>query len=170
MPTAVLMLGGVPIVLHAGAPECSVEGVEGAATVRMSTGTLVKMTHWNGKAAGSISGNGWMPPGLDGLDYSQPLELLSTQPETISTTATSAALSSEPRSDVAPWALALVGREWVPTACSYAAGIATATPVAGATLYAFYWLPAFQVFATKPSKGLNTGAASHSWSISWEQI
>lgn len=164
-----LMLGGVPIVLHAGAPEFSAEGVEGASTVRMSLGALVKMTHWTGKARGSITGNGWMPPGLDGLDYSQALELRSTQPETITTPALSAALSSEPRPDYAPWALALVGKEWIKTACTYAAGVATAAPVAGATLYVFYWLPVYQVFATKPPKSLNSGAAAHGWSLSWEE-
>lgn len=164
-----LMLGGVPIVLHAGAPEFSAEGVEGASTVRMSLGSLVKMTHWSGKARGTISATGWMPPGLDGLDYSQPLELRSTQPETITTAATSAALSSLPRSDCAPWALALVGQEWVRTTCSYSAGIATATAVPGATLYAIYWFPVYQVFATKPSKGLSVGSAAHSWQINWEE-
>lgn len=164
-----LMLGGVPIVLHAGAPDLSAEGVEGASTVRMSQGALVKMTHWTGKARGSISGNGWMPPGLDGLDYSQELELRSTQPETVTTPAYSAALSSEPRPDYAPWALALLGREWVRTACSYTAGVATAAPVPGATLYAFYWLPVYQVFATKPAKGLSTSEAAHSWTLAWEQ-
>jgi hypothetical protein len=170
MSNPVLMLGGVPIVLHAGAPELSVEGVEGASTVRMSLGALVKMTHWNGKARGSITGNGWMPPGLDGLDYSQPLELRSTQPETITTPATSAALSSTPRPDAAPWALALIGREWVRTGCVYEDGVATATPVAGAAMYAFYWLPVYQVFATKPPKGLSVSTAAHSWSIAWEEI
>jgi len=164
-----LMLGGVPIVLHAGAPEVFAEGVEGASTVRMSLGALVKMTHWSGKARGSISANGWMPPGLDGLDYSQPLELRSTQPETITTTASSVALSSAPRPDHEPWALALLGREWMRTGCHYSAGVATADPVPGATLYAIYWLPVYQVFATKPGKGLSVGNAAHSWQLSWEE-
>lgn len=169
MSRPLLMLGGVPIVRHAGALEFSSEGVEGASTVRMSLGDLVKMTHWMGKAQGSISANGWMPPGLDGLDYSQPLELRSTQPETITTTATSAALSSAPRPDADPWAFALVNGEWVSTACSFAAGVATATAVVGATLYAFYWFPVYQVFATKPTKGLSVGEAGYSWSLTWEQ-
>lgn len=165
-----LMLGGVPIVLHAGAPELTVDGLAGSATVRMSDGAAVKMTHWSGKAAGTISGQGWMPPGLDGLDYSQELELRSTQHESITGPALSVALTSAPRPDHAAWALALVGRDWVPTACVVAAGIATATPVPGATLYTFCWFPVYQVFAAKPGKSQSSGTATHGWSIAWEEV
>ncbi|MGK1439225.1 hypothetical protein ACRE81_26510, partial [Klebsiella pneumoniae] len=78
MPQPQIMLGGVPIVLHAGAPVLSEEPVGGETSMRMSDGALVSMTHWE-RVSGTISGNGWMPPGLHGLDYSQPLELRSTK-------------------------------------------------------------------------------------------
>lgn len=160
-----IMLGGVPIVLHAGAPEQSVERLGGEAVVRLSDGDAVKMAHWS-KASGSISGDGWMPPGLDGLDYSQPLELRLTQPECITGTATTVPLTSTPRPDVAPWALALVGDQWQATPCTVLDGVATITAAASAELYALYWMPVYSVFASKPGKSMG---ATHGWSINWEE-
>jgi hypothetical protein len=171
MTIPTLTLGGVPLVLHSGAPEFSVEGLAGTARPRMSDGALVQMTHWSGKASGTISGQGWMPPGLDGLDYTQPLELLSAQQESITGTALVVVLTSQVRPDHAPWAQALVGEQWVPTPCALNGDVVTTTAVAGATLYTVSWFPMFSVFASKPSKGLSVGnaAAPHSWSITWEQ-
>lgn len=172
MPLPMLIFGGVPIVLHAGAPDLSIEPLRGSALVRMGNGEAVQMTHWSGKRSGTISGAGWMPPGLDGLDYTQPIELLSVQQETITGSANAVALSSSPRPDHAPWALALVGRDWVATPCSVVDGIATATPVVGASLYSISWFPAITVFAAPPSKGVSRGnsATPHSWSITFEEV
>lgn len=172
MTIPTLTLGGVPLVLHSGAPELSVESLAGTARARMSEGALVQMTHWSGKAAGTVSGQGWMPPGLDGLDYTQPLELLSTQQQSITGSALSVVLSSTPRSDCPPWALALVGEHWVDTPCVLDGDVVTAEPVAGATLYSISWFPAFTVFAAAPNKTVSSGngAAPHGWSIAWEEI
>jgi hypothetical protein len=170
MSQPMIMLGGVPIVLHAGAPEMSAQPMAGAAIVRMSDGAAVKMTHWSGKASGSISGSGWMPPGLDGLDFDGPLRLHSTQQESVTTTATSVILNSTPREDVAPWALALVRGQWVGTTCSYADGQVDITPIPGATLYSVAWLPVYWVFASKPPKSLSAGSAAHGWTLDWEEV
>ncbi|MDZ4334274.1 MAG: hypothetical protein U1A62_11475 [Pseudomonas sp.] len=144
----------------------------GIARARMSLGGLVQMTHWSGKASGTISGQGWMPPGLDGLDYTQPLEFLSLQPESITGTALAVVLNSTPRGDQAPWALALVEGEWLPTPCVLDGDLVTITAVTDAVLYTVSWLPKYMVFASRPSKNLSTGGASavHGWSITWEEI
>lgn len=170
LPT--LMLGGVPLVAFSGLPDFTCEQLRGSALVRMGNGDAVQMTHWAGKRSGTIGASGWMPAGLDGLDYSQPLELLSRQQESITGPANAVALTSEPRPDHSPWALALVGRDWLKTPCVYEGGIATATPKPGATLYCISWFPKITVFATPPSKGLSTGngATPHSWSITFEEV
>lgn len=160
-----IMLGGVPIVPHAGAPEQSEESIGGSTVLRMSDGAAVKMQHYE-KTAGTISGSGLMPPGLDGLDYSQPLELRSMQVSNIVGPGPTFTLTSTPRPDHAPWAHALVGGRWLRTACSYDAGVVTVTPVAGATHYQVSWLPVYSVFANRPPKSQGT---SHSWSITWEE-
>ena len=162
------MLGGVPIVLHAGAPELSEEAIGGSTVFRMSDGAGVKMQHWE-RMAGSISGSGWMPPGLDGLDYSQPLELRSTQVNAIHGEGPEFTLTGTPRPDMAPWADALVGDQWIPVPSTFAEGVVTVTPVSGASLYRACWMPVYSVFANKPAKSQSSGTASHGWSIPWEE-
>ena len=164
-----LMLGGVEIVLHAGAPELSEQAIGGWSQDRMSDGALIKQTHWE-KASGTISGQGWMPPGLDGLDYSGPLELRTTQVSNIQGTGLVYTLTSTPRPDQAPWAFALVDGEFVNAAVVTLEGVATVTAVPGATLYQVWWMPVYSVFATRPPKTQSSASAAHSWSISWEEI
>ena len=168
MPQPKIMLGGVPIVLHAGAPVLSEEPIGGEASMRMSDGALVSMTHWE-RVSGTISGTGWMPPGLHGLDYSQPLELRSTKVQSVTGTGLTHTLRGTPRPDVAPWAQALVGDDWINTPCSVTDGVATVTAVAGATLYRVCWMPIYSVKARRPSETQDSGTASHSWSITWEE-
>lgn len=162
------MLGGLPIVLHAGAPALSEEPIGGETSMRMSNGALVSMTHWE-RVSGTISGSGWMPPGLHGLDYSQPLELRSTKVQSVTGTGLTYALRGTHRPDVAPWAQALVGDLFVNTACSVTDGTATVTAVTGATLYRVCWMPVYSVKARRPSETQDSGTASHSWSITWEE-
>lgn len=161
-----ITLGGVEIVLHAGAPELAIETIGGETIMRLSQGAGVLMRHWS-RRAGTLSGQGWMPPGLDGLDYSGLLELRTTQVENVVGAGRVHQLTSTPRPDVAPWAQALVAGEWVPTPCTVAAGVATAAAVAGATLYQVSWMPKFQVLARAPAKG--QGGSLHTWSIAWEE-
>lgn len=164
-----VIFGGLPIVLHAGAPSQSDSPLLGEAVVRLGLGAGVKMTHW-GKAAGSISGSGWMPPGLDGLDYSQPLELRLTSQECMTAAGLVYELTSTPRDDVAPWAQALVDGEWESAECEFSDGIVTVTAVAGATLYTVQWMPIYTVFASKPPKSLDPATAAFGWQIDWQEV
>lgn len=164
-----IMLGGIPIVLHAGAPEQAEEAIGGETLLRMSDGTGIPMTHWQ-KMAGSISGQGWMPPGLDGLDYSQPLELRTTQVNSMQGTGLVYTLPSTPRPDHAPWGMALIGNDWRPTTCNTVDGVATVTAVAGAAAYQVWWMPVYSVKAMRPPKQQSSASATHSWSIPWEEL
>lgn len=163
-----IMLGGVPIVLHAGAPVLSEEPIGGETSMRMSDGALVSTTHWE-RMSGSISGNGWMPPGLHGLDYRQPLELRSTKVHSIVGAGLAHTLRGTPRPDVAPWGQALVGDDWINTPCTVLDGVATLSAVPSATLYRVCWMPVYSVKARRPSETQDSGTASHSWSITWEE-
>lgn len=169
-----LMLGGVPIVLHAGAPEESIEPIGGESVLRMSGGRGIKQLHWS-LSAGSISGAGWMPPGLCGLDYSLPLELRSTKVQNQSGLGPTFVLDSTPRPDFAPWGLALVGNQWVEVPSTYVsgpdngAGVLTIPPVQGAERYMASWLPVFSVLCRRPSESQNRSNNTHSWSITWEE-
>ena len=169
MPAPRVTLGGIPIALHAGAPTQSYEPIGGATTVRLHGGAAVKLRHWR-KTRISLSGSGWMNPGLDGLDYDSPLELRCTHPQSVSSTGTSIVLTGTPRPDVAPWAQALVDGQWLRTPCTVDAGVASLTAVAGAELYQLCWMPVFQVFTEPPPTGLDAGAGTFNWTISAEEV
>lgn len=169
MSLPLIMLGGIPIVLDAGAPDQSDNPLLGESIIRLSGGEGVKMTHW-GKAAGTISGQGWMPPGLDGLDYSQPLEQRLTAQESMVSNERMLALTSTPRDDWAPWAFALVGPRWVEVGCVVDGLIVTVDQVVGATRYMAQWMPVYNVFASKPPKTQSSGQGSFGWTIAWEEV
>ncbi|WP_375738077.1 hypothetical protein [Pseudomonas boanensis] len=162
-----VMLGGVPIELHAGPPAQSYETIGGSSTVRLHEGAAVKLSHWR-RTRITLSGTGWMSPGLDGLDYDNALELRCTKQQAITSADNVITLTGTPRPDVAPWALALVGDQWVSTPCVVVAGVATLTPVVGATLYQICWMPVFQVFAEPPPESVEGG--NFSWSIVAEEV
>lgn len=167
--SAPLMLGGIVIPLHAGAPVIT-DGKLGGGTgaFRLSGGTAVKMERWS-KQGGSISAQGWMPPGLAGLDFSQPLELRSTKVRTVSGTGLVYELPFTPRPDAVPWAFALVGGEWVETPCSTVAGVSTVTAVAGAEGYQVWAMPIYSVMCEPPQETQDQGAGTHSWALNWEE-
>lgn len=160
-----IRLGGVPILKFSGAPQLSGADLNAETLLRMSNGAGVNMHRYK-KAAGSIGGQGLMPPGLDGLDFTQPLELRLTQlcntvgPGLVHT------LSSDPRPDREPWSLALVDDRWVSTPCTRVGRVVTVTAVAGAEYYQVGWLPIFSVFVRNFSKSQDS---THSWSFDWEE-
>ena len=162
-------LGGLPIILHAGAPDHSYSLESGWTDVRLSGGSLVRMAHW-GKETITISGNGWMGLGFDALDYTQPLELRCTQPKTVTGNSLSYTLTSTPRPDVAPWAHALIGSHWVRTAVSVSGKTATVTAVAGSSAYRVSWMPVYTVLVSPPAESMESSVASYAWSFSAREV
>lgn len=169
MSLPMVMLGGVPILLDAGAVSQSITPLGGPEIVRLSSGAGVPMTHWQ-RSAIALSASGWMPPGLDGLDYSQPLELRCTKHLSIISTSTSFTLRGTVRPDFAPWALALVGKDWVETPVVFAGADATVTPVAGASAYQLCWMPMFMVSAKRPQGDMDPSTNAHGWQITCEEL
>lgn len=169
MPVVHVTLGGLPIELHSGAPQQQYSAETGWSDVRLSQGALVRMAHWR-KETITISGDGWMGAGLDGLDYTQPLELRCTQPKTITTESGQATITGTPRPDVVPWGHALVGNQWVLTPVTLSGSDATCTPVAGATLYRVSWMPLYFVLCQPPAEALDPGAGSVNWSFTAREV
>lgn len=169
MSLPMVMLGGVPILLDAGTVSQSITPLGGPEIVRLSGGVGVPMTHWQ-RSAISLSASGWMPPGLDGIDYTQPLELRCTKHLSIVSTGTSFSIPGTPRPDFAPWAMALVGKEWVETPMVLAGGNAEVTSVAGASAYQVCWMPAFMVSAKRPQGDMDPSANTHGWQINCEEL
>lgn len=169
MSTPMLMLGGVPIVIHAGPPAQQFSPLGGPEIVRLTGGVGVPMTHWQ-RTSISISGSGWMPPGLDGLDYSQPLDLLCTKPLSIVSPQRHFRLSGTPRGDVDPWAQALVGEEWRRAEVIRNGMDIEVLLMPSATLYRVSWMPAFVVSARPPQEDVDLTLATYGWRIDCEEL
>ncbi|WP_325435610.1 hypothetical protein [Pseudomonas nitroreducens] len=169
MPQLALMIGGVPIVLHAGATAEQHSSLGGPEIVRLSNGVGVPMTHWSRRAI-SVNASGWMPPGLAGLDYSRPLELRSTKPECIVSAGRQFLMTSAPRPDFAPWGQALVGKEWVDSPITVDGFGVEVGVVVGATLYRIGWYPVFNVSGRRPQEEGNSSDNTHSWRFDCEEV
>ncbi|MCP8465933.1 hypothetical protein NK553_18435 [Pseudomonas sp. ZM23] len=167
MQYPLVTLGGIPIPAEAGAPDFSRDPLQGATVVRMSDGAAVKMTHWSGKTSGQLSGSGLVPLGLDGIDYSRPLDLLLTHPRSMAQAAPSFVLPAPCRSDREPWGLALVEGRWRPVPCTRSGLNVDLVIIPGATLYMVQWMPAYRVFADPPQETMGTG---HGWTLNWQEV
>ena len=161
-----LMLGGIAIQPHAGAPEISEYPIGGESSLRLSGGALVSMRHWE-KMAGSISATGLVPPALAGLDFSQPLELRSIKAHNLQSTSTSFVLPFAPRPDKAPWAFAVMpDRRFVPVSCTVTGRSGTVTALAGAAYYQLWFMPVYTVKCSRPSE---SQGSVHGWQLDWEE-
>ncbi|WP_448682583.1 hypothetical protein [Pseudomonas nicosulfuronedens] len=169
MSLPMVMLGGVPILMDAGTVSQSITPLGGPEIVRLSGGVGVPMTHWQ-RSAIALSASGWMPPGLDGIDYTQPLELRCTKHLSIVSTGTNIEIIGTPRPDFPPWALALVGKEWVETPLVLTGNAAEVTAVPGATAYQVCWMPVFTVSAKRPQGDMDPSANVHGWQINCEEL
>lgn len=158
-----LVLGGIAVALHAGAPDVQYGYAGGATDVVLSDGRPVRMRHWN-KRLITITGSGWMATGLDALDWDAEHELLSPVPLRVSGAGPVLALTADARPDVAPTALALVGEHWRPTTVTVSGRTATVAPVAGASLYTVAWFPKFTVLCDPPDDGYSAGT------VTWQLI
>lgn len=168
-----LMLGGVPLQLHAGAPAQTYSTVGGWTDVQLSGGALYRMTHFKKQQIG-ISGTGWLGPGFAGLDFSAPLELRCTHPRAIGGSGPlmrSFVLDSDPRPDVPPWGLAFFASrdEWVECPVQASGRNVTCEPVPGADLYRVCWMPVYQVLCSPPDEALND-MGGFSWSFTAREV
>lgn len=166
-----LIFGGVEIPQTAALDlSQTYEPLGGSSLLRMSDGSGVKMTRWT-KTRTSISGAGWIPPGLDAIDYSAQIVVDCVAPRAVLSATTAATIPAARRPDVAPWAFAIMsdGRQ-VPTTCSMVVDAATAGAVSGAVRYVFQYLPRLTVFADPPRSSYDVAAAAASWSIDAEEV
>lgn len=169
MTLPMLVIGGVPVALHAGAPVEQHSALGGPEIVRLTSGVGVPMTHWSRRAI-SISGSGFMPPGLAGLDFARPFELLSTKPECIVGPGRQFLMTSAVRDDFSPWGQALVGRNWLDSPVTVAGLNVEVAAVVGATLYRVGWYPKFIVSGRAPQEEGDAGANNHSWRFDCEEV
>lgn len=150
---------------------------ESAAVLRLAGGGAIKQYSWQ-KLAVSTQGTGRYPPGLDALDYSQPLLMLCAEPREVTGTSNVLTLPAARRVDAGfvPIAFALVTPDggdglldprWQPAEVAVAGDVATVTPVAGAVAYQVWYWPEITVFATRPQQDWSGQPAGSGHAFSW---
>lgn len=166
-----LKIAGVEIALQTFPVSQTYKTLGGTTVHRMLSGAAAKQTHW-GKLSTSISGDGWAPAALAGVDWSVPVEILCMQPRTLHSATTSATLPAARRSDLAVnvSAVAVVGNQLVATPVTVSTNTATATAVAGATSYQFMYYPKISCYSDGPTDSLDSTRAAYGWSLEAEEI
>lgn len=168
-----LILGGVSVPMTAALDlSQTYEPIGGSTLLRMASGAAVKLTHWQ-KLSTQLSGGGWIPAGLQDLDYSAPLTLSCIAPRAVLSATNTATLPAARRTDsgAEPYAFALlVDGTPVNTTCSVVGNAATAGAVTGAARYVFNYYPELSVYATPPQESFDAAAGSLNWTLTAEEV
>jgi hypothetical protein len=177
---ALFTLGGIAVAAEAvvGFAQ-SYEPLGGVARLRMMSGAAVQQVHWR-RLRTVLSGDGWWPAGLDGLDYDAQLTLACAAPRSIRSASNVIVLPAGRRADAGytPIGHALLtgagtqvgGGDLVPTPVSMGGDTATLTVVSGAAGYQVTWWPVLIVFADPPTAETDARGATHRWSLTAEEV
>jgi hypothetical protein len=146
------------------------EPLGGEAILRAGTGRGIKQMTYR-KLRVTISGSGWVPAGLDSLDFTAQHALACIAPETVPAVFATrqATLPEARRSDTGhvPYGLAqLAGGQTVEAAATLAGNVATVAAVTGAVAYQVGYYPLITCWINRP---VRSGPA-HSWELVAEEV
>ena len=138
---------------------------------RMMNGDGKQQYNWS-KIKTTLSGRGWIPAGLDGVDFSGSVLLKCAAHKTITSASNVIVLTADRRSDTdfEPRGYAIVAGNRVDTTISLPVNTATLGVVAGATSYQVEYFPQISVFAKLTSSDVAVTEANYSWVIKAEQV
>lgn len=164
-----LVIGSIGIPIHAGLDfSQTYESFGGRSLRRAMNGAAVIQSHWN-KLRTRISGSGWVPAGLSGLDLTATHTLKCVAPQAIYSASNSIALPVARRADLAPYGFAIVAGQPVETAVSVATNTATLTTVAGATAYQVMYYPQLTVVIAEINFDTDAAGAVFGWTLTAEE-
>lgn len=146
------------------------ESIGGSVTHRMQSGRAIKQTHFK-KLRTVLSGQGWVPAGLDNLNYDEPLLLKCAAPRTVSSKSNQLTLPASRRADTGfePKGYALINGELREVPIKIQANIATLDPVADAACYQVQYYPEIMVFSEPLQSQVNLSGAEFVWSLICEE-
>lgn len=146
------------------------ETIGGRAQFRTLDGTGVTQQNW-AKLKTTVSGNGGVPIGLAGLDYSDTLILSCGVPRAVGSESNVVVIPSAKREDTGyePRALKRVGGFLIPTLMSLTGNTATIDVDAEADLYTVLYYPKIEVIMVNPSESFDMGEYSTGWSFTAEE-
>ena len=167
-----LTINGLRLPLRVGAEiQQTYEGIGGFTTRRLGAGALITQQTWR-KIRTSLSARGIAPPGLDAIDWSQPVTLGCVAARSIQSISNAIAIPAARRADAPPygWAINAFGL-LEPTAVTVAGNTATLTPVAGAVGYQVFWYPLLSVVAIAGvQNSFDAVGAVAGWELTAEEV
>lgn len=142
----------------------------GSQLLRTLNGAGFKQQNWQ-KTKITTRGSGWIPAGLQELDYSVSMTMKCSAPRQQQGVSNVFTLPSARRSDTGyePFGFGLVGDEWISTVTNVVTDTATLTVVTGATEYRVLWYPELTVFAEPPTDTGNLGDGNYEWTLEAEE-
>ena len=173
-PALTFILGGlsVPFQSHLDLNQ-DYEEEQSSRVTRHSDGSARKQTAWRGKLRMRISGNGWVPPGLDTLDYESSMEMSCIALRAVTSTERVITIPAARRSDQGfePFAAATVDGGKIDAAISNRIGnVYTIAAVSGAQFYHMYYYPKLQVFASLPIQRHDAINDKYSWELEAREV
>jgi len=143
--------------------------VNNGVILRMADGSAVKQTPSWGKLKTEITGSGWLPEGLSGVDFSSSVVVDCVAYRSITSSSNAIAISDTVRADTDPTGEAYVNGQWQSVGSSWAAGTLTIDVTSGATLYQAKWFPRLTLYCDEPETETNLSDAEYSWKIYGEE-
>lgn len=147
------------------------EQIGGETIMRAMTGRGIKQSTWQ-KTRIITQANGWIPAGLNGLDFDVPHQVDCVAELTIPANfgTRQAGLPTTRRSDSGhlPWGLAqLEGGHCVVCPVTIIGNVATVAAVPGAEAYMVGYYPSYTCWLSAPRQGRG---ADHSWQLVCEEV
>jgi hypothetical protein len=139
---------------------------------RHCDGSARKQTCWRGKLKTRISGQGWIPPGFDLLDFESSMEMSCIALRAITSASNVITIPDARRSDrgFAPFAYATVDGGKRDTTMTLSGNVATVATVTGAAFYTVCWYPKITVFATLPNQRHDAINDRYSWDFEAREV
>lgn len=171
MPAPLFELGGVQVPLAAGLDlQQSYEPIGGWTLLRMMNGAAIKQQHWQ-KLRTSVSGEGWIPEGLQALDYSAAMTLKCVAPRALASASNVIVLPAARRADAAPFGFVVMADGSLrDTPGSLAVDTFTLTVVSGAVRYVAHYYPQLSVMAEPPRTRYALAGGIAGWSLDAEEV
>jgi len=148
----------------------SYENIGGHSSIRTLNGTGLKQRNW-AKIRTTVSGNGGVPLGMSGLDFSDTLILKCGAPRHIKAASNVIVIPAARRTDAPyiPFGYKVVDGYTLATTLVLAGNTATVTADAQATAYGVAYFPEIEVLMNNPSEGFDVTGNDSSWSFTAEQ-
>lgn len=147
-----------------------IETVGGRSALRFANGASLRQVAWQ-KLRVTLSGDGWVPLGIDALDFGSTMTLKCGLPAALRNGTGVITLPAERRTDAGytPYARAHLPTGDVETAVGLVGNVATCTTVAGAVSYTVSYYPELTVWADPPAQNFDGAGAATSWELVLEQ-